>query len=67
MMFTLHKWLPEDQNIVLETFLADNCYIEITCKYDFIYYWRKTVGGLKLTDLPGLEALQVPGIIKKKC
>ncbi|KAJ4747357.1 Phospholipase A-2-activating [Rhynchospora pubera] len=24
---------------------------------------RKTVGGLKLTDLPGLEALQVPGTI----
>jgi len=24
---------------------------------------RKTVGGLKLTDLPGVEALQVPGFI----
>ena len=24
---------------------------------------RKRVGGLKLDDLPGLEALQVPGVI----
>lgn len=24
---------------------------------------RKRVGGLKLEDLPGLEALQVPGVI----
>lgn len=24
---------------------------------------RKTVGGLKLEDLPGLEALQIPGVM----
>lgn len=24
---------------------------------------RKRVGGLKLEDLPGLEALQIPGVI----
>jgi len=27
------------------------------------YFYRKTVGGLKLMDLPGVEALQVPGYI----
>jgi hypothetical protein len=27
------------------------------------FFNRKTVGGLKLNDLPGVEALQVPGHI----
>jgi hypothetical protein len=38
----------------LELFTHD---ILISCLY------RKTVGGLKLMDLPGVEALQVPGYI----
>ena len=28
---------------------------------------RKSVGGLKLEDLPGLEALQIPGVILMAC
>ncbi|XP_030941886.1 ubiquitin homeostasis protein lub1-like [Quercus lobata] len=45
---------------------SEDCFAKIWKEIlwmDFMIYHLKRVGGLKLDDLPGLEALQVPGVI----